>query len=61
MRKLRKIIKIDDFKIILQRIYGSTGHDVHNIIIYNNVSHNFQFLSCFLNINRFVGINEYIS
>ena len=34
----------------------TTGHGVHNIMIYNNVSHNFQFLLCFLYITHFVEI-----
>ena len=37
------------------------GHDMHNIIIYNIVSHNSLFLFCFLDITHFVGICEYIS
>ena len=32
--------------------------DVHNIMIYNIVSHNFLFLYCFLDITHFVGIYE---
>ena len=39
-------------------INDSTGHGVHKIIIYNIVSHNFQFLSCFLNITHFVEISD---
>ena len=31
---------------------------VHNIIIYNIVSHNSLFLFCFLDITHFVGIYE---
>ena len=37
-------------------IHDSTSHGVHNIIIYNNISHNFQFPSCFLDNTYFVGI-----
>ena len=37
-------------------MHDSTCHNVHNIIIYNIVSHNFLFLSCFLDITHFVGI-----
>ena len=39
-------------------MYGSTGHCVHNIIIYNIVSHNSLFLFCFLDITHIVGIYE---
>ena len=39
-------------------IHDSTGHGVHNIIIYNVVSHNSLFLFCFLDITHFVGIYE---
>ena len=39
---------------LLHRIHDSTGHGVHNIIIYNTVSHNFQFLFCFLDFTHFV-------
>ena len=46
------------FKKVLHRIHDSTGHGMHNITIYNNVSHNFQFLFCFLYISHFVGIYE---
>ena len=46
------------FKKLLHGIHDPTGHDMHNIIIYNIVSHNFQFLSCFIDITHFVGINE---
>ena len=56
--KLWKIIKIDVLKKLFRGIHDSTGHGVHNIIIYNNVSHNFQFLFCFLYITHFVGIYE---
>ena len=44
-------------KKLLHGIHDSTGHGVHNIIIYNIVSHNFHFFSCFLDITHFVGIN----
>ena len=37
MKNMKKMIKMN-------RIHDSTGHGVHNIIIYNIVSHNFQFL-----------------
>ena len=39
-------------------MYDSTGHGVHNIIIYNIVPHNSLFLFCFLDITDFVGIDE---
>ena len=58
--KIIEIIKIDfllNYDIII--INDSTGHGVHNIIIYNDVSHNLQFH--FLDITHFVGIYEYIS
>ena len=31
-------------------IHDSTGHSVHNIIIYNIVSHNFQFLFFYISL-----------
>ena len=34
-------------KKLLHGIYDSTGYGVHNIIIYNVVSHNFHFLLFF--------------
>ena len=43
---------------LLHGIHDSTGHGVHNIIIYNIVSHNSLFLFCFLDITHFVGIYE---
>ena len=45
---LWKIIKIDVYQNLLNGIYDSTGHGVHNIIIYNIV----------LDITHFVGIDE---
>ena len=51
-------MKIDVFKKQWHGIHDSTGHGVHNIIIYNIISHNFQFLFCFLYITYFVGIYE---
>ena len=45
-------------KIYCKEIYDSTCHGVHNIIIDNIVSHNSLFLSCFLDITHFVGIDE---
>ena len=48
--------KIDVHSNLLHGIYDSTGHGVHNIIIYNIVSHNFLLLFCFLDITHFVGI-----
>ena len=42
----------------LHRIHDSTAHGVHNIIIYNIISHYFQFLFRFKYITLFVGINE---
>ena len=53
-----KIIKIDVFNKQLHGIHDSTGHGVHDIIIYNIVSHYFQFLFCFLYITHFIGIHE---
>ena len=52
------MIKIDVFQKLFHRIRDSTVHVVHNIMIYNIVSHKFQFLSCFLYITHFVRINE---
>ena len=46
------------FKKLLHINHDSASHSVHNIIIYNNVAHNFQFLFCFLDITHFVGIYE---
>ena len=46
------------FKKLVQGIHNSTSHCVHNIIIKSIVSHNFQFLFCFLDITHFVGIYE---
>ena len=46
------------FEILLHVINDSTGHGVHNIITYNIVSPNLQFISCFLDITHFVGIYE---
>ena len=51
-------MKNDVFYRLLVGIHDSTGHDVHKIVIYNMVSHNFDFLSCFLDIIHFVGIYE---
>ena len=56
--KLWKIIKIDIYQNLLHGIYDSTGHGVHNIIIYNIASHNSLFLFSFLDITYFVGIYE---
>ena len=39
---------------LLHGIHNSTGHGVHNIIIYNIFSHNYQFLFCFLDITYFL-------
>ena len=52
------MIKIDVFTKLLHSSHGSTCHGVHTIIIYNIVSHNFQFLFCFLDITHFVEICE---
>ena len=43
---------------LLHGIYDSTGHGMHNIIIYNIVSHNSLFRFRFLDITHFVGIYE---
>ena len=43
---------------LLYVIYDSTHNGVHNIIIYNTVSHNFKYIFRFLDITHFVGINE---
>ena len=51
-------MKIDVYWKLLHVIHDSTGHGVHNIIIYNIVSHNSLFLFCFLDITHFVGIYE---
>ena len=51
-------MKIYVFKKLLHGIHDSTGHVVLNIFINNIVSHNFQFLFCFLDITHFVGIYE---
>ena len=51
-------MKIHVFKKLLNGIHDSTGHGVHNLKIYNFVSHNFQFVFCFLYINHFVGIYD---
>ena len=51
---LCKVIKIDVLKNLLHGIHDSTGHGVHNIIINNIVSHDFQFFVCFLDITHFV-------
>ena len=48
-------------KIYYMEFIMLQDHDVHNIIIYNIVSHNSLFLFCFLDITHFVGICEYIS
>ena len=45
-------------KKLLHGTHDSTGHDVHNIIIYNIFSQNSLFLFCFLDITHFVGIYE---
>ena len=45
-------------KKLLHMFHDSTGHGVHNIIIYNIVSRNFQFPFCFLDLTHFVGIYE---
>ena len=50
--------KVDVYKKLLLGIHDSTSHSVQNIIIYNIVSHNFQFLFCFIYITNFVGIYE---
>ena len=42
------------FSKILHGIHDSTGHGVHNTIIYNIACHNFQFLFCFLYITHFL-------
>ena len=42
----------------LHRIHYSTGHGVHDIIIYNISSHNLQFLLCFLDITHFGEIHR---
>ena len=52
--KFWKQIKIDVFF----KNYSMEFMIVHNIIIYNIVSHNFLFLFCFLDITHFVGIYE---
>ena len=44
-------------KKLLHGIHDYSGHGVHNIIIYNIVSHNFQFPFSFLYISHFVGLN----
>ena len=49
---------MDVYQKLLHGIYDSTGHGVHNIIIYNIVSHNFLFLFCLPDITQFVGIYE---
>ena len=56
--KISKISKLMFLKKLLHRIHDSTGHGVDNIIIYNIVSYNFQFLFCFLDITHFVGNYE---
>ena len=56
--KLLKLIKIDVYSNLFHGIYDSTGHGLHNIMIYNIVSHNSLFLLCFLDIAHFVGIYE---
>ena len=53
------MIEIDVFKKLLYRIHDSTSHGVHNIIIYNIVSHNSLFLFCFLDITHSVRIYEF--
>ena len=57
LRKNMKNMKNCCFlKKMLHRIHD--GNVVHNIIIYNIISHNFQFLSCFLDITHIVGNYE---
>ena len=43
---------------LMHGIHESTGHGVHNIIIYNTVSHNFQFHFSLLDITHFLEIYE---
>ena len=50
--------KLMFFFKLMHRIHHSTGHGVHNIIMYSFVSHNFQFNFCFLDITHYVGIYE---
>ena len=52
------MIKIDVLKKLVLGMHDSIGHGVDNNIIYEIVSHNSQFLFCFLNITHFVGIYE---
>ena len=52
MSKKKK--KSMSFKKLLNGIHDSTCHGVNNIKSYNIVSHNFQFLFCFLDITHFV-------
>ena len=47
--------------VSLKILHGNndrTVHGVYNIIIYNNVSHNFQFRFRFQDVTLFVGIHE---
>ena len=53
--------KNDVYQILLYGMHDFTGDGLHNIIIYNIVSHNPLFLFCFLDITHFVGIYEWIS
>ena len=39
---------------LLHEIHNATGQCLHNIIIYNIVSHNFRFLLHFLDITLFI-------
>ena len=57
MKKYEKLM----FLKLLHIIHDSTGYSVHNIIIYNIISHNFQFRFRFLDITHFVEIYEQIS
>ena len=43
-KKKKKMIRKNFSWKLLHRIHDSTGFGMHNIIIYNSVSHNFQFL-----------------
>ena len=58
MKSYEKEYKLMFRENLLHGIHDSTGHGVHNIIIYKHVSHNSLFLFCFLDITHFVGIYE---
>ena len=58
MKNYEKYETIFMFKKLLHGTHDSTGHGVHNMIIYKIVSHNFQFHFCFVDITHFVGIYE---